>query len=105
MTEPPILEGEQCPNCGKSILVGNNWCPHCGYNKQNIGYTDQSKGKYPFSWIWFASLFFLVPLAACGGCLLVGAQGNLMSIALVTMILGWVVGICLLFYNGIKGRQ
>lgn len=116
MTVPPPLEGDPCPNCGKLIRANANWCSSCGYGTPGFGIRDDSKGKYPISWIWFLSLFVFVPIASCGGCLVYAnssavstGKGDVgpmfMVVAAVIQGASLVTGLILLLYNGIKGRQ
>jgi len=116
MSIPPVLEGEPCPNCGKLIQVNTNWCTACGYGTAKPGMSPIYRGRYRFSWIWFLSLFVLVPIASCGGCLVYAnssvvstGKGDVgpmfMIVTLGIQCLSIIVGIGLLLYNAIKGRQ
>ena len=108
MSDPPQTDGELCPNCGKSVLAGNNWCQSCGYNKHNITF-DGPPPKYPFSFIWFLFAFLIIPIAACGGCILGVSNPNgsqdLVAVAIFVEIASFLAGICLLIYNGVKGQS
>ena len=116
MSIPPELEGEPCPNCGKLIQVNTNWCPSCGYGSPPANISNNYRGRYRFSWVWFLSLFILVPIASCGGCLVYAnssavstGKGDVgpmfMIVTLGIQCLSIVFGLGLLLYNGIKGRQ
>lgn len=91
-----------CPKCGNLTQVGSETCPTCRHDFRQYAQTGGATGKYPFSFIWFAALFFIVPLGACGGCIV---DFRIASFSAVTMLVSAVAGLCLLFYNGIKGRQ
>ena len=116
MSIPPQLEGEPCPNCGKLIHVNTNWCPSCGYGSPQTNTSNNYQGRYRFSWVWFLCLFILVPIASCGGCLVYAnssavstGKGDVgpmfMIVTLGIQCLSIIVGIGLLLYNVIKGRQ
>ncbi|MEI8282958.1 MAG: hypothetical protein WCG75_11170 [Armatimonadota bacterium] len=91
-----------CPKCGNLTPVGSETCITCGNDFRKYVQTGGATGKYPFSFIWFAALFFIVPLGACGGCIV---DFRIASFSAVTMLVSVAAGLCLLLYNGIKGRQ
>ena len=123
MTIPPKIEERLCPNCGEPIMPGLVWCGHCGqsaakkvpvsrFKGSSIGY-----GEYPVPTSWILSLFFLVPIASCGGCIVFGSIGPkppgeyqffpqfIMNGAMIIEIVSIFVGIILLGYNVSKGKQ
>ena len=113
MSNPPERDDELCPNCGKSVLTGNNWCRSCGYNKHNITFVGPPL-KYPISWTWFFLSFAVVPLAACGGCIFTisqvpnghsSSEPPAIATAFYIQCISVAAGIIFLIYNGIKGRQ
>jgi hypothetical protein len=116
MSIPPKLEGELCPKCGSPIQSGTAWCSFCGQGTSRLGKSFHDGGKYPFSWIWFVSLFVLIPIATCGGCIVFGnssavstGKGDVgpmfMVVAFAIQCLSLIVGLGLLVYNGVKGRR
>ena len=93
------------------------WCPHCGDGRPARIMQEHDQGVYPVSAIWIVGTIFLVPLSACGGCLaIVFTQQNsppsneiflskTLNFALAVEVISVLIGIILLTYNFIKGRQ
>ncbi len=100
---PPVPAGESCPNCENVTLTNNNWCPKCGYNKNNITFDDDIKNEKRFEWLWYWSLFCLVPIGACGGCVL--SDWHLALASIIVTIISVVAGFALLIYRSYSSRQ
>lgn len=100
---PPVPSGESCPNCENVTLTNSNWCPKCGYNKNNITFDDDIKNEKRFQWLWYWSLFCLVPIGACGGCVL--SDWHLALASIIVTIISVVAGIALLIYRSYISRQ
>ena len=106
-----------CEKFGKLMPGRSAWCPLCGDGGPQVVNQELRQGAYPVSLIWIFTALVLVPLAACGSCAVVGfTQQNIRptddifptataNIALAVEVLSVIVGIILLTYNFIKGRQ
>ena len=63
-------EPQVCANCGESYLSGLPYCPHCGLGKKKI-FRSNSDTNMPFvPWAWVWATLLIIPLAACGGCMI-----------------------------------
>jgi hypothetical protein len=104
MSLPTKQTEEMCPNCKTVVLVNKNWCPHCGYNKHNIEFGGSNQGRYRFSWIWFLCLFILGPLASWGF-LAFNMNNDVISAALILLMLSLGSGFILLIWNLLEGKN
>ena len=120
MSDNPTTNFEVCPNCGEPLVPGVTWCAKCGAGKVQVPRFDDPpgrSGKYPISTVWILMLLVFVPLASCGGCVVFGSMGakptgeyeffsqGIMTGAMVVEALSFFLGILLLGYNGMKGKQ
>ncbi|MBI1332963.1 MAG: hypothetical protein GC165_08790 [Armatimonadetes bacterium] len=53
-----------CPNCGKEIPSGNDYCASCGWAAK----PPDAKPKSNFQFLWILLALLMCPLECCGAC-------------------------------------
>lgn len=81
-----MFEDGRCPNCGTALPGGAKYCAKCGY-----GTKDGKPRRLPFPWLLIIAMFFFVPPAIFGGCLLLSpsidnSKDNTINIAFLLEI-------------------